>query len=141
MFRVDEVSVVSVTSIRPFSRRLNRVALLLWLNACHAWHPQTLGPASRFDSNARVRVERNDGSSVVFTGPRIVGDSIIGLWAGSSSRLAVAVSDVRRADEYRTSPARTTLTVLAVIGGVVIMVGGLLGLMAAGLSGTMSDAQ
>jgi hypothetical protein len=138
VFRVDEVSAVSVTSIRPFSRRLGRVALLLWLNACHVWRPQTLGPATRFDSKAHVRVERNDGSSVVFIGPRIVGDSVIGLWAGSSSRLAVAVSDVRRVDEYRASPARTTLTVLGVVGGAVIVVGAVLGLMIAGLSASMS---
>ena len=130
-----------LASRRPSrSRRMGRLALLVWLSACHAWRPQTLGPTTDFAENSRLRVDRTDGTSTIVLGPRIVGDSVIGVWAGSSDRIAVAISDVRHAEEFRTSPKRTALAAVGVVGGVVIVVGAGLALMAVGLSSTMGGA-
>jgi hypothetical protein len=120
-----------------FVRAGRCVAVLLSLNACHSWQPQAIGPTTDFGATTRVRVERNDGSSVVLIGPRIESDSLVGPWAGSWDRTAVAISDIRHAEALRTSRTRTTLAVVGVVGGVTIIVGAFLAAVAVGLGSTM----
>ena len=95
--------------------RFHRLALLLCLPACHSWRPVELAPARDFGPSARVRVERQDLSWVAVSGPRVVGDSLLGLRGRSSAHTAVALADVRRADQRRFSGRRTSL----LVGGIV----------------------
>jgi hypothetical protein len=104
--------------------RFRRLALVLCLPACHTWKPVELAPGAAFATDARVRVERTDWSRVVIIGPGVVQDSLFG-WDRSTKLLAaVALADVRRADERRFSGWRTTLLVVGVVvGGFVGLVG------------------
>ena len=103
---------------RSHRMRCGGLSLLVCLSACHAWQPRTLGPTTDLGATTRVRVERTDGSTVPMLGARIVGDSIVGVWAGSSSRAAVAVADARRIHAYQLSGDRTILAVVGIGAGV-----------------------
>ena len=120
--------------------RFRRLLVLLCLPGCHVWAPVQLTPARDFGRNAQVRVARMDSSTVVFYGPRVVGDSVVGIWAGSSARTAVALADVRGAKEYQLSRTRTALAALGVATGVVVVAGVLLLGVAVGLNGVLSSA-
>ena len=97
--------------------RRSGLSLLACLSACHAWQPRTLGPTPDLGAT-RVKVERTDGSTVSLLEARIVGDSIVGVWAGSSSRVAVAIADARRIQAYQLNGDRTILAVLGIGAGV-----------------------
>jgi hypothetical protein len=101
---------------RPSSSttRLSRVIIMLALNACHVWRPEPVRSTSSFDVNTRVRVTRNDGTALVLVSTRIANDSIVGVWAGSSTRMALPVTDIRRLDTYGVSADRTTAVVVGV---------------------------
>ena len=105
--------------------RLPALALLLGLPACYGWRPVLLAPARDFGRRTEVRVERADGSLVLFKGPRVIGDSLHGVpeavSAAGRTRTtdtrasgAIALADVRRAHERRLSVMRTTLAVVGV---------------------------
>ena len=117
-----------------------RLALLLFLAACHTWRPVVLAPNAGFETDNKVRVERKVRStdslvasatssaskahaSVVFHGVSVDGDSLIGVRSGSAQPIAIA--DVVRAEERRFSGRRTALLAVGVV------VGGFLGLVAA----------
>ena len=106
------------------SARLQQLALLLCLPACHSWQPVELAPTRDFGPGARVRVERLDLSRIAFSGPRVVGDSLLGLQGGSSTHVAIALTDVRSAHQRHFSGTRTTLLVGAVGLGVALVVVG-----------------
>ena len=96
---------------RP-TTRLSCVIVMLALNACHVWRPEPVRSTSSFPANTRVRVTRNDGTALILVSTRIAKDSIVGAWAGSSTRIAVPVADVRRLDTYGVSADRTTVVVV-----------------------------
>ena len=106
------------------SSRLQQLVFLLCLPACHSWQPVELAPARDFGSGASVRVERLDFSRVAFSGPRVVGDSLLGLRGSSSTHVAIALTDVLRAHQRQFSGTRTTLLVGAVaLGAALVVVG------------------
>jgi len=118
-----------------------RLALLLFLSACHTWRPVALAPSTGYQGG-RVRVERKarstdslvvsaDGSAarsripvVVFEPAWVDGDSLFGVRSGSAHPVAIAVADVRRAEERRFSGWRTGLLVVGgVVGGFAALIG------------------
>ena len=120
---------------------VRRLVFLLLLPGCHTWRPVELAPNTGYKQDGKVRVERrvqntnsavapDDGSAaasharVVFHGAWVDGDTLFG-WQSRSTRQAVAVADVRRAEERRLSAGRTTLLVVGVALAVVV---GFLGL-------------
>ena len=109
-----------MTTPRIAARRL---ALLVFLTACHTWRPVELAPNTGFETDNRVRVERKAPSTdslvvsakrstskshapLVFHGVSVVGDSLFGTRSGSAQ--PVAIADVLRAEERRFSVWRTT---------------------------------
>jgi hypothetical protein len=113
--------------------RLRRLVFLLLLPGCHTWRPVALAPNSDYQQDGKVRVEREhttnsvvtagDGSTgvssarAVFHGAWVDGDTLFGWQSDRSKRHAVAIADVRRAEERRVSAGRTTLLVLGVAVG------------------------
>lgn len=96
--------------------RLPAVALLLGLPACYSWQPVFLASPPRFDPHTSVRVERSDGSRVVFDRPRVASDSLVGLAGDWSTPTAIPLAGVTRAWESRFSGKRTAVLVVTVIG-------------------------
>jgi len=94
-----------------------RLALLLFLPACHTWRPVELSPVPQFEPTSHVRVERTDHPSITFTRARVVADSLVGVPAVASSPTSVALADVTRAKVRRLSGKRTTLLIIGVAGG------------------------
>jgi hypothetical protein len=108
--------------------RFRRLAVLLCLPACHTWTPVALAPAPALGKSASVRVERaGQKRAVYFARARVVGDSLLGR-GDDASRLpiAVALADVRRAEQRHFSVKRTT--------GLVIAAGVVAGIIAAALA-------
>ena len=113
--------------------RLRRLVFLLLLPGCHTWRPVALAPNSGYQQDGKVRVEREhttnsvvtagDGSTgvssarAVFHGAWVDGDTLFGWQSDRSKRHAVAIADVRRAEERHISAGRTTLLVLGVAVG------------------------
>jgi hypothetical protein len=93
---------------------------MLAFNACHVWRPEPVHPTSSFAADTRVRVTRNDGTGLVLVSTRIANDSVIGAWAGSSTRVAVPASDVKRLETYRVSADRTTIVVIGVAAAAIV---------------------
>ena len=105
-----------------------RLAFLLLLPGCHAWRPVTLAPNTDYSRDGQVRVEKRESASnsagaagdgafetwVVLHGARVDGDSLVGRLTDGSTRHAVAVANVRKAEERHFSGGRTLL--LATIG-------------------------
>ena len=122
-----------MTTPRITARRL---AFLLLLPGCHTWRPVSLAPNTGYQQDGKVRVERQhttnsvvtagDGSTrvssarVVFHGAWVDGDTLFGWQSDRSKRHAVAIADVRRAEERRLSGGRTTLLAVGVALGVVV---------------------
>ena len=120
-----------MTTRRITARRL---VFLLLLPGCHTWRPVELAPNTGYKQDGKVRVDREhatnsvatagDGSTgapsarVVFHGAWVDGDTLFGWHSDRSKRHAVAIADVRRAEERRFSGGRTTLLVLGVAVGV-----------------------
>jgi len=74
----------------------------------------TAGDGSTSGSSARV----------VFHGAWVDGDTLFGWQSGRSARHAVAIADVRRAEERRLSGGRTTLLVLGItVGALAALIG------------------
>ncbi len=87
-----------------------------------------IAPAPALGKNASVRVERaGQKRAVYFTRARVVGDSLLGR-GDDAARLpaAMAVADVRRAEQRHFSVKRTT--------GLVIAAGVVAGIIAAALA-------
>jgi hypothetical protein len=107
-----------------------RLVFLLMLPGCHTWRPVALAPNTGYEQNGKLRVEREhttnsvitarQGSTgapsarVVFHGAWVDGDTLFGWQSDRSKRHAVAIADVRRAEERRFSGGRTTLLVVGV---------------------------
>ena len=119
----------------------HRLVFLLLLPACHTWRPVTMAPNTGFQGG-KVRVEtkappsdslvasagRSAGKShaaVVFNPAWVDGDSLYGYRSGSAQPVAIAVADVRRAEERRISAGRTTGLVVGIVGGGLIALIGL----------------
>jgi hypothetical protein len=77
---------------------------------CTSWHAQS-SPApevvARMNGGGAVRVQRHDHSWVVLRGPRVEGDSIVGMAGSPPERTAVAVADVQRIDTRGVSATKT----------------------------------
>ena len=113
--------------------RLRRLVFLLLLPGCHTWRPVALAPNSGYQQDGKVRVEREhstnsvvtagDGSTgvssarAVFHGAWVDCDTLFWWQSDRSKRHAVAIADVRRAEERHISAGRTTLLVLGVAVG------------------------
>jgi hypothetical protein len=110
-----------------------RLALLLLLPACRSWQPVALAQNIGYQGS-KVRVERRvpstdslvvsaDGlarkshAPVVFEPAWVDGDSLFGYRSGSAQPVAIAVTDVRRAEERRFSGWRTGLLFVGVVVG------------------------
>ena len=112
-----------------------RLALLLFLPGCHTWRPVALAPNTHFGRSSKVRIERReqstnpavgaDGSAgasysrVALSGAWVEGDTLFGWQTGRSTPQAIAVVDVRRAEERRFSGRRTTLLIVAIPVGII----------------------
>jgi hypothetical protein len=119
---------------------VRRLVFLLLLPGCHTWRPVEPAPNTGYRQDGEVRVERvhttnsvvtaGDGSTsgssarVVFHGAWVDGDTLFGWQSGRSARHAVAIADVRRAEERRLSGGRTTLLVLGItVGALAALIG------------------
>lgn len=77
---------------------------------CTSWHAQG-SPApevvTRMNGGGAVRVQRHDHSWIVLRGPRMAGDSIVGMAGSPPERTAIAVADVERLDARGVSATKT----------------------------------
>ena len=108
-------------TLRPLHAAL--LVCLSMSQACHTWSRTQLAPTPAFREGQRVRVVRSDGSRTVLVAPRVDGDSLVGSSPGSSTRVAIPVADIRRAERYELNAVRTTLLILAVAGALYLAIG------------------
>ncbi len=110
-----------------------RIALLMLLPACRSWQPVVLaqnigyqGGKVRVEMKAPstdARVVSSDGSALRSHAPVVLkpawvdGDSLFGFRSGSTQPVAIAVADLRRAEERRFSGWRTGLLFVGVVVG------------------------
>jgi len=77
---------------------------------CTSWHAQS-SPApevvARMNGGGAVRLQRHDHSWLVLRGPRVEGDSIVGMAGSPPERTAVAVANVERIDARGMSATKT----------------------------------
>ena len=116
------MSTVFVVSVRRRARRLLCGVVLLSTTACHVSRVEPLVPTTAFGRADHVIITKVDGSSVAMVDARIANDSLVGIWAGSSTRLAVPVAEVRTVTVRRLSTDRTVLTVVGVAAVAAILV-------------------
>lgn len=92
--------------------------MALTLLACSSWRVQPVTPEQADLIISRepkdIRVQRPDGRRLVLFGPRVVGDSVIGLVRGQST--ALALSDITSVGVPRPSPFWKTMGDLVHIG-------------------------
>ena len=91
--------------------RLSVLAILFTLPACYSWRPVNLAPPADLGRHASVRVERSDGSRIVFARPRIAGDSIVGRTGQLRTPISLPLTGVTRVWESRFSPQKTAVLV------------------------------
>lgn len=104
----------------PMRRRTELLVLATFLVAgCSSWHSRSApSPADSLGFGHPVRVVRTDGSAIVLDPALVRGDSIVG--TSGSTRVAIALRDVQRVDERRTSVLRTGA--LVVLGAFVAVI-------------------
>ena len=123
-----------MTTSRLTARRL---AFLLLLPGCHQWRPVTLAPSTSYRHDGNVRIQRGASTNsvgyasgapgqmsdtpIVLHRAWVDGDTLFGFKADKTTRHAVAIADVRKAEERHFSGKRTTL--LVVVGGAAIFAG------------------
>lgn len=95
----------------------------LLLNGCYAWHAVELSPPRSFGENERVRVVRTNGSTSEVVAARIIDDSLVSRRPGAASRVAIPITDIRRAETRRLNTGRTVLLVAGVVVAVYLAVG------------------
>jgi hypothetical protein len=95
----------------------------LLLNACYAWHAVELSPPRSFGENERVRVVRTNGSTSEVVAVRLVDDSLVSRRPGAATRVAIPITDIRRAETRRLNTGRTVLLVAGVAVAVYLAVG------------------
>ncbi len=110
---------------------------LLALAGCTAWRAQALPPADAAGQGPKyARVTLASGERIDLSAPRVQADSLVGYrgladdpWrlppqgTRRHSRVAIAVSDIRRLDVRVTSSGRTALLVggIAAVGALVVV--------------------
>jgi hypothetical protein len=97
---------------RHLSLRRPGAALLfvLQLAGCTTWHVETLPPAEVIAQRHpdQLRVEGMDGRRIMFFGPQVTGDSLLGrARADSTGSRAAALADVRSVSTSRFNAGRT----------------------------------
>lgn len=119
-----------------------RLVFLLLLPGCHQWRPVTLAPSTSYKHDGNVRVQRGgpnansvvyasggpahrSDTAAVFHGAWVEGDTLFGFKADKMTHQAIAIADVRKAEERHFSGKRTTLLVVvvgaAIVAGVAAM--------------------
>lgn len=91
--------------------RLSVLAILFTVPACYSWRPVNLAAPADLGRHASVRVERSDGSHIVFAHPRIAGDSIIGRVGPLRTPISLPLTGVTSVWESRFSAQRTAVLV------------------------------
>ena len=110
----------------PRARCASRLGVVAWLTVvqgCHTWRRAELEPTPVSAAGQRVRVVRRDGSTTVLAGAHVIGDSLVGTQQKSSSRVAMPVTDIRRAERYELNGTRTTLLVVGVLAALYLAIG------------------
>ena len=99
------------------------LASLAWISACSSWHRRDIsaGVAPVISSDRPVRVTLVGGSVIVLLNPRVAGDSLIGEVGNQPQRMALALRDVSRIEDRRTSVARTGALTAGVTAGVTVV--------------------
>ena len=103
-----------MSGIRCQSMRITAALLMVTqLQACTSWQYQTLPVAP--DQPEVVRIYRSSDSTYYEVyGPRVVGDSLIGLLGSPQSlalpvRLAIPISEITTIESKKMSPGRTAI--------------------------------
>jgi hypothetical protein len=100
---------------------LNRIALaglLLAVAACMTVRPVQPAQFIPLHNPAVVWVTYTDNSFVPVAGPKIVGDSLKGTWAGLGEPVAMSLSEIKTVQAKIKSPKRTIL-LFTVVGAAV----------------------
>jgi hypothetical protein len=94
--------------------------LALHTSACTTWEIQPASPAQVVSRKpGQVRITHAGGGRTIMAGPRVVGDSLLGVATDSQTaqgprRLSAALSDVRSVEVQRVDGGKTALMVAGV---------------------------
>jgi hypothetical protein len=110
------MSVDSMARRTTYARVSTLVALSL-AAACHSWQTGDIssGVAPVVHGQQTVRVTRRDQSVELLEVPHVEGDSLTGFGRTSARRVAIALPDVARVEQWRRDNGRTTLVVIGSI--------------------------
>ena len=114
--------------IARHSAQITRPALLAasLLAACTQWQVQDVPPQQLLATQhpERIRIMRPDSSTVVLSGPEVLGDTLYGTTAGrsvaSASREGVPLGDIAHVSVRRTDPVATALLIVVPVGVLVV---------------------
>jgi hypothetical protein len=106
-------------SFRP--SLVSLVSLSFLLQGCQTWArydvPTETAPSSVAVAAGRpVRVSMRDGTQLMMSGTRVIGDSVVGDGTGDMGRIAVPVAGVRKVEELRTNKGLNAVLAFAVGG-------------------------
>lgn len=105
--------------MRRVGRGLSAFALVAAAASCYVWRVESV-PASgseRRSLGELVRITTDSGVVYELANAQVRGDSVVGAAQSSGQRTAIAVSHIRKVEEWSTSGWRTT----GLIGGIVVV--------------------
>ena len=105
--------------------RIPRVVLLVVPMSCASFQPGRVYRDSTEGKYPRmIRVMRNDQRVTELLDARVEGDSLVGDPGGSTrSRVAIALSDIQRVEEWRPDTGRSVALVVAIVVALAIVIG------------------
>ena len=126
---------LTIQTARRRSRPLVLTATLLGTLACVEWRvetPPSAGSRAASRLPSRIRIETQAGQSMLLRDAEIRGDTLFGLTADAAraqhpAPVGIAISDVRRLEARRASPARSAGLALALLVGTIVGLEMLLG--------------
>lgn len=105
--------------MRRVGRWLSVFALVAVAESCYAWRVESV-PASGTEHRSLgelVRITTDSGFVYELANASVQGDSVVGAAPTSGQRTAIAVSHIKKVEEWSTSGWRTT----GLIGGIVVV--------------------
>lgn len=83
-------------------RTIVAAILIVTLASCTTWQPVSVSPTSyiRAHDPDKIWIQLGDGSTLVFSRPRVIGDSLRGITAGAYRNVALTNVKEMRAQEY-----------------------------------------
>ena len=117
-------------------RILSCILLPAYLSSCTSWHVQRASPEQVVEEEqpSQIRVTTTSDSVVIFQGPRVSGDTLIGFgernfsWDGSvygapdtASALKIPLADISHVALHKTNAGNSVLLGLGIVVGMIVV--------------------